>query len=209
MKCRRTRATCLERELAAIPVELHHDAERHLAECEDCAAWAASSHSLTEDLASLYVEAPIEIDVTARVMDEIRDELPVAVDVVPARQLGWAAAAAVACVVLVLSALVPFAPEMGSLARDGWSVASGLARAAGSALAAPAESAVTASAGVAGNLLGSLTAVAGELTGLEPIAATVIGVFFLLMSTTIALVVGRDFRGPAWTESRSRTTASG
>jgi hypothetical protein len=157
---------------------------------------------LTTDLAALGAEPHFAVDVTQRVMSSLADARPGRADV-PAGQLGWAAAAAVAGGLAILAGLWPLLPDLYRIAGEGWAMASGLRLVVtqmvllgGSVLSA----AITALARVADGL----APLVSLLQGLQPIALGALTACVLIMTSTIVLVVGRDLRGVTCSRGTSR-----
>jgi hypothetical protein len=179
--------------------------ERHLAGCAACAAAARVESRLTRELFTLRTEIPFEVDVAATVRQRIAALGPIERFEVPPRQLGWAAAAAVAGAVALLVAVWGAREELGRLVADAAVVTRELTR-VGLALAGglagirlvPARVALRAAAAVLG-------AAAPDGPGAPPAVVALTALGYAAMTVTITLLVGRDLRrSTSWTREGSR-----
>ena len=95
MNCHRARMALIERDLELLTLGHERALDEHLAACPACSEIAAREQRLVRDLAALPSRSLVDVDVKLRVMGAISVAAPVDRRWVPARQLGWAAAAAV------------------------------------------------------------------------------------------------------------------
>ncbi len=71
MRCRRARKAIVERGLGPLPSAVEADLRGHLAVCDACAAEDSFGELLVQELAALPRVAPVEVEVTGRVLREI------------------------------------------------------------------------------------------------------------------------------------------
>lgn len=197
--CRKARSVFADLELGLGTPGEQAALESHLAACADCEAWADEERQLTATLAGLRIELPFEIDVTGRVATRIESLSPGHGHEVSVREFGWSAALVTACSVGLLLGLWSIAPGFPELVEKARLVGAAIGMTS-SALMAPAAALVSTAAKLLGHLLASLGGVAGTLESLQPVAIGTVALCALMMTTSIALVVGRDFRRPRWIE---------
>lgn len=195
MRCRDAGPALVERGLGLLEPRAEAALRAHLERCPRCAAEARVEGLLGEALLSLRGDCPHELDVSARVGGRLHLLRPQDFEEVPARQLGWAAAFAVACLGGLIAGFWFLLPDLPPLLDGAAGVASslggaleGLARAALALLALPVK--------LLGVLVRMLTACGTLLARLEPVAVAVVGLGYAAMAATITLVLGRDLRRP-------------
>jgi len=195
MNCPRARMALVERELGELTLGFERGLADHLEACAACREHAARERLLVTELGRLSLAELPQIDVRVRVMQRVR-ELPRAeTQVVPQRQLAWAALAAVVAAAVVVAGI---RSETGWLADASTTVFDGsraLLSAAGSMLTVLKGLLVLPWRILAA--LGEALAPMFDLLGrLEPLAVAAISVGLLSMMLTIAWVVGNDLRRP-------------
>jgi len=167
----------------------------HLASCPRCAAEARAEGRVRDALRTLREEYPGEIDVRARVGRRLAaGEFPYGAEA-SARQLGWAAAFAAACLVGLGAGLRLLLPELPPL----WNETAGLVSALGGALEGLARVLIALLAlplKLFGVLIRTLGAFGSPLSRLEPLAFAAVALGYAGMSATAVLVLGRDLRRP-------------
>jgi hypothetical protein len=195
MNCRRASLASVERDLSGLPADVEAALKTHLAGCPACAERERAERLMLEDLAALRRTAPDEVDVRERVAAALRDDPPLAPRDVSPWQLGWAAAAALAAVAVLLPAVGASLRSAAPALRDLRAAAEGLATAAGSLISAL----VGIAAVPAGWLLG-IVGPDGPLWALaeraQPAAVGTTAVLYATMAVAITIVVGRDLRRP-------------
>jgi hypothetical protein len=191
MNCREARRTIVGRSLGPLAPELGSALRRHLERCRACAAEERIERCLKRELASLRGEFPHAIDIRRRVMRDISGLGSVEREVVPARQIGWAAAAAIACSLVLLGSLPWLWPQLPPLLADLKVMAATFGRVAVD-LAAPLGTLLALPFKLAGVLFRSLAGFASLLSRLEPAAIGAIAICYMAMAATITLIVGRD-----------------
>ena len=196
MRCARARATFGDRELGSIGPHAEAALREHLDGCASCMAWASTERRLTADLTLLRSALPFEIDVTARVATDLAEQRPV-LDEVSTRQLGWSAAAAVACGVGLFAGLWALVPGLMRAASGGQVVFTSL-RHVLTGVANAVTTVAIAGFGLLADLLSSLAVAAGSLETLLPIAIVAVALGSTMMGTTVIVVVGRDIRKATW-----------
>ncbi len=195
MFCRTARRAILRRGFTAIPSLLDRRLSRHLASCEACAAEARREDELTRLLSTLRGMPPVEVDVTRRVMERIESLGAVGRVEVPARQLGWASAAAGLAALVLLGAGLRAAPALfefllshsGALPDAIVFLARGFA---------PAADLVAGAQVLARAALDVLSAFAVLVQKAEPLARGAAALAVIGMAMTTAVVVARDFLRP-------------
>jgi hypothetical protein len=197
LSCRTARTTFADVELELCAAAQRTALETHLARCPACSAWAACERNLTASLATLRVELPFEIDVTRQVATRIDSLRPGHGQEVSVREFGWSAALVAACSIGLLLGLWRMAPSFPVFVEK-MKLLGAAAGSTVSALVAPVVALVSTGAKFVGHLLASLGAVAGTLESLQPVAIATVALCVVMMATSIALVVGRDFRRPRW-----------
>jgi hypothetical protein len=175
----------------------------HLAACASCARAAARDRRITTGLSSLRVEAPIPIDVTARVARQVAGmALPAREETRPGPMVASTAAVVLVGVAL-LAGLWRLVPELWGLAGEARTFLAGVWLAA-SSLVEPAAGVVATLARALGGLLASLGPVAETLAALQPVVIVTIAACSLMMVSSIVLVVGRDLTRPRWIREEPR-----
>ena len=193
MDCRAARKAIVERSLGLLATGLDEALCRHLEGCESCRAEQVVEQRLKLDLESLRGSFPHAIDVHGRVLREIGTLGGIEREVVPARQIGWAAAAAVACGLGLLAILPWLWPDLSPLLADLRIAASTFIKIIGE-LAAPLVSLLALPFKLAGTLFRMLAALFSLLSRLQPAAIAALTACYVVMATTITLVVGRDLK---------------
>lgn len=195
MRCRDAGPALVELGLGLLEPREESALRAHLQACPRCAAEARLEGALSDALQSLREEYPHEIDVRPRVSQGLAALRPHDFDEVPARQLGWAAGFATACLAgmagglwFLLPDLHPLLDGAAGLASGLAGVLQGLARALLALLALPIK--------LLGVLAGLLTACGSLLARLEPVAVAAIALSYAAMAATVTLVLGRDLRRP-------------
>jgi hypothetical protein len=186
----------VERDLGAIGPHVEASLQAHFESCASCAAWASTERRLTADLALLRSAAPFEIDVTSRVARDLAGLRP-AREEVSTRQLGWAVAAAVACGAGLLVGLWALVPGLARAASGGRALFTSLRH----AFAGVADAIITIAAtgfGLLGDLVSSLAVASSGLQPLVPAAIAVVALGWVMMGTTVIVVVGRDIKKATW-----------
>lgn len=193
MSCNKTRKLFLARELGATGPHDERQLAAHTDACASCRTWIAEQRALASLLAELRAETAGPLDVTARVAAGLAAIDPPRGPGESPRQLGWAAAAALACGVGLAAGLWALVPELLRLGERAIVLARGAGGAA-SGLLVPVATVLTAAGRLAGRLLLSAAALPGRLAELEPLGIATISTCFVMMTTMIVLVVGRDLR---------------
>jgi len=196
MRCARARATFVDRELGPIGSYAEASLQEHFDRCASCSAWAATERRLTADLTLLRSGLPFEIDVTARVASGLAGLQPVR-DEVSTRQLGWAAAAAVACGTGLIAGLWALVPGL-TRAMSGGQVLFSSLRQLLSGVADAVTTVAVAGFGLVVDLLSFLALASGSLETLLPVAIVAVALGSTMMGTTVVVVVGRDIRKATW-----------
>jgi len=187
VRCREVRSLLRERRLGLLPEDRRAVLDEHVAGCDACALERGFERDLAVGLASLRESAPLQIDVTARVMAAIGSEA-VPQPARARRRLFLAAAAAAVPVAVLMSVLLPRAPSLGEitiLAKDVIVAAgSGLVRMLG--LLAPLASAVATFVRPLGVLLAAVA----------PAAQVATAICLVSMALVTVAVLGRDWMRP-------------
>jgi hypothetical protein len=195
MRCREAIAALLERELAGGSAPGSPALRAHLAACPRCAARAVEERALSAVLRELRDWPPPPVDVTARVLAELPGIRQTGAEEVSTRQLGWAAAAALACSLGLLATLWRLLPGLGTPLHDLWALAASLRHPLFAMLSAAATLLATSLKAV-GRLFEGLAPLVGALQGLEPLVIGALATCAAIMAGTIVFVVGRDLRAP-------------
>jgi len=193
MNCREARRAIVERSLEAFSPEKNAALLRHLGRCDRCASEERFERRLKGELASLRGEFPRVIDVRQRVMHEISGLGRVERDLVTPRQVGWAAAAALACGLGLLGSLPWLWPQLAPVLAELKVLAATFGK-VGADLTAPFLMLLSLPFKLAVAMLKSLTGLSSLLDKLEPAAIGTISICFMAMAATVTLVVGRDLR---------------
>jgi hypothetical protein len=195
VNCHRARTAIVEQEFGELTLGFEHALDEHLSCCDACREHAALERLLVADLGALREADPPHVDVRVRVMDRIAELPPVDTLAVSQRQLAWAATAAVAAAVVVVTGL---RSQSAALADAGGTAVDGtraILSATGSIFAALKSLLL-----LPWRLLGSLWegfAPALDMAGrLEPVAVAAISLGLISMMLTIGWVVGNDLRRP-------------
>jgi len=192
MRCREARTAVAERGWGPLSAGRGAALDAHLHGCGDCAATERDELRLLGDLAGLRTEVPFDVEVTRRVLRQITGLGPVVREEVPARQLGWAAAIAVATTVGLSFVFFGSLPSYATLGAQ----IQGLAGNAARVVLGGAEVLWTLAA-VPIKLLGvvfeALGALAPVLEWIQPAAGAVALLCYLAMTTTILTVLWRDW----------------
>jgi len=191
MHCREVKKAIVVRSLGPLTPELESALNRHLGRCSACLAEERFERNLRGELASLRGEFPQAIDIRRRVMSAISGMESVERELVPARQIGWAAAAAIACFIGLFGSLPWLWPQLSPLLADIEVMAATFGRVAAD-LAAPLITLLSLPFKLAGVLIRTLSGFASFLSRLEPAAIGTIAICYMAMAATITLVVGRD-----------------
>ncbi len=191
MRCARARRLLLDRELGHVDPTLGAVLERHLETCPGCARESRLDMLVVADLALLRGEPTFELDVSDRVMTRVRELETVGRAEVPVWQLGWSTAAAVLTAVALVGGLWVMLPDLLHGARQLLAVA-GSFRNAAMALTAPLIGLLEVPLRLLWSLAGALRAGSPLLNGLQPVGVGLGVLAFLVMTTTIGYVVGRD-----------------
>lgn len=202
MRCGQARRNLLDRELGRLTRGAAAELELHLAACRACAARAVSEARLTAGLASLRVDPPFDVDVTARVEAGLSRLDPAPRTDVSSRQLGWAAAAASVAGLLLLAGFVEQSPELSRWARQGWALVSSLRHLA-DGVTVPLVAMASAGLKLLGSLGGLLGAAASFLSSMRSVGFGAVGLGAVSMMITITWIVGRDLRKPGWIRKES------
>jgi hypothetical protein len=203
MNCRNARKTLVDVELELAAPEARASLEAHLADCAACASLASRERALTADLASLRVDCPLPVDVSARVATRVAGLTPTPYEEVGFRQLAWSTTAAVAFGIALLFGLWQMAPGLWGLAGETRKLMAG-AWAAVAGLLEPVAAWLATVVSWSGRLLATLGPVADTLAKLEPVVIVTIVACSLMMVSSIVLVVGRDLMRPRWIREESR-----
>jgi predicted anti-sigma-YlaC factor YlaD len=190
MRCPRTELAILDRELGRLLPQEERELALHLARCARCAKLQAGMRILNAELARLRTEPPFEIDLAPHVRSRLPSLDPVDRAAVPARQLGWAAASAIAAGLTLVVFAALFAPQLSLGARQALGLLSSV-RPIASGLASTIAAAVAALFGALGSVLDSLPVL---LRTVEPVAMPFIVLGYLAMAATIISIVGRDLK---------------
>jgi hypothetical protein len=195
MRCRDAGPALVELGLGLLEPAEEASLRAHLERCPRCAEEARVEGLLGEALLSLRGEYPHELDVRGRVGRDLDALRPRALEEVPARQLGWAAAFAVACLAGLIAGLWLLAPELSPMLDGAAGLLSslgglleGLGRAALALIALPFK--------LLGVLARVLAACGSLLARLEPVAVAVVALGYVAMAATVTLILGRDIRRP-------------
>jgi len=190
MRCRRAKAAIGERTLGLLGTAERGAFERHLSSCAACRSEAEFEVRVAGDLALLRGEILREIDIAPMVMARLERAPDVNREEVPARQLGFAAAAAVASGVGLLWALFGLRPEVSQLVRDMKLLAASL----GTLLLQLVDATATLLAVPFKLVLRLLQAIPPVLQNIQPVAITLVAVAAALMAVSIVFILGRDFK---------------
>jgi len=195
MNCHRARMAIVEQELGELTLGFERALADHLDSCAGCREHAAMERLLALDLVALRVAEPPHVDVRVDVMERIGELPRVETQVVPARQLAWAAAAAVTAAVVLLAGFRSQANELavaGGTAVDGTRA---MLSAVGSVFAAVRGLLV-----LPWKLLASLSQAAAPALDMagryEALALATVTLGLLSMMLTIVWIVGNDLRRP-------------
>jgi hypothetical protein len=204
MRCRTARRVRLEAQLGLAAAAALEALASHRASCRDCAALEAAEQSLDAGLAALREERPVEVTVTARVLARIADVTPRPAVPATTAQLAWAAGTAAAFALGLLVGLAQLLPRVPGLAAEARLAATGIWVALGGVFSA-LEGLAGSLAVLVGRAVRSLTALAGPLESLQPLALATVALCSLMMATSITLVVVRDLRRTRWISQEPRT----
>jgi len=193
MHCREAKKAIVVRSLGPLTPELESALNLHLGRCSACIAEERFERRLRGELASLRGEFPQAIDIRGRVMREISGMVSVERELVPARQIGWAAAAAIACFIGLLGSLPWLWPQVTPLLADLKVMAVTFGRVAVD-VSAPLITLLSLPFKLAGVMIRALSGFTTFLSRLEPVAIGTIAVCYMAMAATIALIVGRDLK---------------
>jgi hypothetical protein len=193
MDCRGAGKAIVERSLGLLAPGAEAQLKRHLEGCESCRAEVIIEHRLKLDLESLRGSFPHAIDVRPGVMREIVSLGPVEREDVPVRQIGWAAAAAIACCIALLGSLPSLLPEISPFLGQIKVMASTFGRVLAE-LVSPLLSLMTVPFKLVGLAYRLAAVFVSQLSRLEPAAITAIAFCYMAMAATITLVVGRDLK---------------
>jgi hypothetical protein len=193
MDCRSASKAIVERSLGLLAPGAEEPLRRHLESCESCRAEEAVERRLKLDLESLRRSFPHAIDVRSHVMRAIGSLGRVEREDIPARQLGWAAAAAIACGVALLGSLPWLLPELSPLLGQIKITAATFGRVLAELLS-PLLSLITVPFKLAGLAYRLATLLISQLSRLEPAAIAATAFCYMAMAATITLIVGRDLR---------------
>ena len=195
MRCRDTETGLVELGLGLLEPRAESALLAHLQVCPRCAEEARAERLLAHAIGSLREEYPHEIDIRPRVGLRLAGLRPRDLEEVPARQLGWAAVGAAACLAalaagfwVLLPDLPPLLDGAASLASSLGGVLEGLVRTLLALLALPFK--------LLGALLRMLGAFGSLLARLEPVAIAAVALGYAGMAATVTLVLGRDLRRP-------------
>lgn len=191
MRCRKARRAMVERGLGVLSGAVEADLESHLASCGTCAADQKFHEQLVKELAAHPRTAPVEVEVTGRVLREIA-RLPASREVVPARQLGLAtlAAGSGAALALLMGML-----GTRELLAGSWGDARTLAAAAGTVitgLGRPLLGLFSLIQGIGGVVLDMASVLSLVLAKLQPVFQVSIAASVLAMTMVTVVVIGRD-----------------
>jgi hypothetical protein len=193
MDCRAARKAIVEHSLGLRATGLDGALCRHLEGCESCRAEHAVEQRLKLDLESLRGSFQHAIDVHGRVLREIGTLGGIEREVVPARQIGWAAAAALACCAALLGSLPWLLPEISPLLGQIKIMAATFGRVLAE-LVSPLISLITVPFKIMGLAYELAAVFFSQLSRLEPAAITAAACCYTAMAATITLVVGRDLK---------------
>jgi len=203
VRCSTARRRRLDVELSlATPAE-RAAWEAHVSACPACAAWTERERSLTAALTSCAGRAPIEIDVTARVMAELSRVGPAPREAFSTRLLAWWLSLTALGGVALVAAFWALLPDAASLGGDARLMILAVGRVFGG-LSVPLAGVVSALSGAAGALAALLRTVLSTLKSLEPAAVATVVCCTVTMTATIVVVLGRDLRRPRWLEEGIR-----
>jgi anti-sigma factor RsiW len=192
MRCREARTAIAERGWGALPPARRAALDAHLPHCAACAAVERDELRLLDDLAGLRTELPFDVEVTRSVLNQVTRLGPVVREEVPASQLGWAAAIAVAATAGLSVAFFGSMPSYATISAQ----IQGLAGAAARVVLGGAEvlwTLLAVSVKLLGVALQALGALAPVLEWIQPAAATTVLLCCLAMTTTIFTVLWRDW----------------
>lgn len=167
----------------------------HLRDCPRCAADARTDEQIRAAFAELRAVPDRLPDVRADVLRRIRTGAAPSREEVPARQLGWATAAALTTGALLVAAAWGLRADWVAALGVGAAMADGLAAAfqvLGRLVVALGAACVAVLEGLA-TWVGSLGPI---LSRVEPLALAAIVLSYVLMTATIVYVVRRDFAAP-------------
>ena len=193
MNCREARRAIVERSLEPLMPERDAALRRHLGRCACCAAAERFERRLKNELATLRGECPQTVNIRQRVMRELSGMGSVERDLVTPKQIGWAAAAAIACSIGLLGSLPWLWPQLTPLLAELKAMAATFGR-IGADLTAPFLTLISLPFKLAVAMLKSLSGFSSLLSKVEPAAIGTIAICFMAMAATITLVVGRDLR---------------
>ena len=195
MNCRKARSAAIWRELGRLPASRSSALDLHLQECSACADALKAEQRMIAELALLGA-APVEVDVAARVMAAIEPHDRVSRDEVPARQLGWAAVAAGLGALIVAASFGGQLPKIEALLQSGAAIALNLLGFA-DALLAPVWALISIPFRLLGAVGEWLIGLAPQASRALPFARAGVAFGYLVMASTVLLVVIRDLRRPA------------
>lgn len=193
MDCRSARKAIVERGPGPLAPGAEEALRRHLESCESCRAEEAVERRLKLDLESLRGSYPHALDVRPRVMREIESLGAVEREDVPVRQIGWAAAAALACCAALLGSLPWLLPELSPVLGQIKIMASTFGRVLAE-LVSPLISLITVPFKLVALTCRLATVFVSQLSRLEPAAITAAALCYMAMAATITLIVGRDLK---------------
>jgi hypothetical protein len=193
MNCRTASKAIVERSLGLLAPGLEQALFRHLESCESCRADEVVERRLKHDLESLRGSFPHAIDVRRRVLSEIGSLGRVEREVVPARHIGWAAAAALACCAGLLGSLPWLLPEISPLLGEIKFTAAVFGRVI-AGLVSPLISLIAVPFKLFGLAYRLAAVFVAGLSRLEPAAITAAAFCYMAMAATITLIVGRDLK---------------
>jgi hypothetical protein len=206
MRCRAARRAIVENELQGLGVERSAALDRHLRRCAACTRRSRLEQRLERDLVALHgveLEQIGPVDVVPRVMATIDRSPGLDRRDVPARQLGWASAAAALLALFLLPVFVATLPDPSRLARAGVSLRLVLDHLIerGAALLGVLWTLMRV---LLHSLVDALGALGSALALLEPVAVTASAVGYAAMALTVVVVLGRDLRRGALVDSVAR-----
>lgn len=193
MDCRSAKKAIVERSLGLLAPSAEEALCRHLEGCEPCRAEQRAENRLKLDLESLRESFPHAIDVRPRVMREIGSLDRVEREHIPARQIGWAAAAAIACCLALLGSLPWLLPQVSPLLGQIKIMAATFGKVLVE-LASPLISLITVPFKLLGLAYRLAAVFVSQLSRLEPAAITAAAFCYMAMAATITLIVGRDLK---------------
>jgi predicted anti-sigma-YlaC factor YlaD len=189
MRCAKAKLLWIERDLGQGAPVSSSALEAHIARCAACSVWVVRAGEVGRDLRALRTEPPYTVDVTARVLREVaawprpRSEEPRAVI------LAWSSLGALTTAAGLLLGLASRLPAGARAAHGAWLALAGF----GSALAGLAESILAPALHL---LVRGAAALPSSAPGSAAVIQLAIAVAALAMTSTVVIVVGRDFRRP-------------